>query len=549
MKTLLRAALALALAAVPMLGQSVHGIVRDSTSAQPLAGAVVGLLDASGTALIRIVTNERGQYRLPRPGAANHVRVVRIGFRPVEVPLAAGGDVVVDIRMASIPHFLEAVRVTGNQKCAKRSDAAAAFALWEQARAGLLATVVGRETNPPTMVRAGFERTMEGNSDRIEEQSVRIDSAEVSKSFTAVLSAEGFIKFGFVKDSAGKQIYYGPDADILLDQAFTSGYCFSIRDRDVSRPTQIGLGFTPADRQRGRIDIDGTLWVDTSARAIKDLEFQYLRLGSQYDRFHPGGHVWFAAMPNGQVLIDRWNMRLVSAGHDTVWGRTNLPNVREYLYAREPGGELVSATWPDSTTWHASLGTLYIHAVDANAMPASHFVLRLENTDYIASPDARGDLEIRDLLPGPYHAVVVDSTLATLGITMPTSLRFVAQRDSISEHRLLVPDPADFIRRDCDKAAPLPDGGSMVVIRAMTDDGKPVVDANWQVSRDFGVSRQPILQTRRTTGDGILHHCLQVRPGDALRIHVWRDGEDGVVLSHTVMKPLEAIRITLPAKR
>jgi hypothetical protein len=176
-------------------------------------------------------------------------------------------------------------------------------------------------------------------------------------------------------------------------------------------------------------------------------------------------------------------------------------------------------------------------------------VVRLENTDYIASPDARGNLEIRDLLPGPYHAVVVDTLLAQLGITMPTSLRFVAQRDSISEHRMIVPPIADFVRKDCGKTTPLPDGGSLLVARAVTPDGRGVPHANWQILRDFGVSWQLVAQNQRTSTDGMLNHCLRLMPGDPIEVRVWRDGEPPVVVRHTVMKSFEILKITLPPAR
>ena len=59
----------------------IRGVVRDSATGQPVAGAVVMALDAIGNTLARTITSERGQYRLNRPANTLLVRAVRLGFR------------------------------------------------------------------------------------------------------------------------------------------------------------------------------------------------------------------------------------------------------------------------------------------------------------------------------------------------------------------------------------------------------------------------------------------------------------------------------------
>ena len=73
-----------------LLAQELRGTVRDSASNQPIPGAVLVLLDASGTPLGRNITNERGRVSESRSRrASTRIRVVRIGFRPREVPLSS----------------------------------------------------------------------------------------------------------------------------------------------------------------------------------------------------------------------------------------------------------------------------------------------------------------------------------------------------------------------------------------------------------------------------------------------------------------------------
>src|SRR5437868_6342932 len=89
--------------------QELRGTVRDSTSHQPIPGAVLRLLHASGSVAGRNITNERGEYRIVLSSRMERVRVVRIGFRPKEVaiPTATGGTVALDIVMRALPTLLE----------------------------------------------------------------------------------------------------------------------------------------------------------------------------------------------------------------------------------------------------------------------------------------------------------------------------------------------------------------------------------------------------------------------------------------------------------
>jgi hypothetical protein len=71
------AALLVAALAVSLSAQSVHGAVRDSASHQPIPGAVVTLLDSSGTMLTRNITDEAGAYRLALAGPVSGARLAR----------------------------------------------------------------------------------------------------------------------------------------------------------------------------------------------------------------------------------------------------------------------------------------------------------------------------------------------------------------------------------------------------------------------------------------------------------------------------------------
>ena len=171
--------LALALIALVLsdaLGaQELRGTVREATTGGVVPGAVLLLLDSAGVARARNITDERGSYRIAAAAWMRRMRVIHIGFRPREIDLPPiGTDVItIDVDMTTIPVLLEPVRVKAGAKCSKRDDRLAALSLLEQARAGLLATVVAREARPAEIVRMHFAERLRGPRDSIISMSVQ----------------------------------------------------------------------------------------------------------------------------------------------------------------------------------------------------------------------------------------------------------------------------------------------------------------------------------------------------------------------------------------
>src|SRR6185436_9585095 len=137
----------------------------------------------------------------------------------------------------------------------------------------------------------------------------------------------------------------------------------------------------------------------------------------------PGGRVSFHEMANGVVVIDRWLLRLVGAADTTRFDR-NGRSVHAGFAVREVGGELAHVRWNDGKTWDASLGALRISAATRDGKFPVGTIIALDSTDYHGVVDSSGTATIRDLLPGPYDVVAVDTKLAPLGITLPTALSF-----------------------------------------------------------------------------------------------------------------------------
>ena len=437
--------------------QFVRGTVTDSASRQGIAGSIVMVTGANGTVLVRTLANERGAYVVNFPAAARGIRVLHMGFRPRDVPVArsASGTIQVNVELSRLQTMLAAMNVQANGNSSARKDRAVALSLYEQARDGLLATIVAREAPSTQMKRIRFDRILNRRRNGIASQDVYIDTVvSLTAPFKAVRTAQQFIDGGYFGDSAGYPPFFAPDAETIVDDAFRDGYCFGIGDRDKARPNQVALGFERGKRTGKQIDIEGTIWLDTLNRTLASLDFRYVGLNSAEEAYKLGGYVQFREMPNGSVLIDEWSLRLLDAKKpDTVFSqRYNRPAVaieRQQIDVHETGGALVSVRWPDGSSWRAKLGTLRIEATTRDGKPAAGMLIGLIGSNYASTFDQTGETELAELMPGPYRAAVLDSTLATIAITLPTSLTFQAVRDSVHHEKIVAPTSLDYAEERC----------------------------------------------------------------------------------------------------
>lgn len=551
--------------------QGISGVVRDSATGQPISSAVLTVLDSSRAPIATNLTNERGEYHIAQLGAGRSLRIVRIGFEPRVLPLPTRNGAVtrIDFRLLALANMLRPVRVIGNANCPRRADAASALGLWEQARAGLLATVVSRQQNPASIRRLISQQLMDGNSDRIQAMQVRADSSVDTISFVAARSAQDFVKFGFRHDSGEIRTTFGPDAIVLLSDDFAAAYCFQLALGGRARPRQVGIRFLPAAPRDDRTDIDGTLWIDTTARELRDVEYRYLDVPPRLESFHPGGSVSFQAMPNGEVLVDRWSIRSVSVAFDTTWttiggrgfmGNGNgtrglgdplgsargLQTLRERLQTSVTGGELAHASWPDGLEWRAPLGTLRVRVLTAKGQPAAGSIVRLVATPYSAVADSTGVARITDLIPGPYAVSISDPRIASLGIGMPTRLKFTAARRTTTSETLTVPALESFVATRCMAAHEWTAGDSVFVFgRVVAPDGQPVSSATVTFSSGARANPDVVL----TGTDGLFQSCRQWHLHDNVTVSVSGSVKESPGVTRIFDSNLAIIRVVVQPVR
>ena len=534
----------------PMHAQAgdLRGAVSDSASGAPIAGAVVLLLDAAGATIGRTITGARGTYRLSRPDAAELVRTVRLGFRPAteRLPSLRAPLMIMNLVMSPVPRGLDAVEVVVAQGCPVRSDRAEAFALLDQARAGLLATIVAREREPAALTILRFERYLDLDGIDVEKQYVRVDSARsATTSFNAVQNAVDFVDRGFRSGSAGQFVYYGPDADVLLDERFLRGYCFSVAAADSARVSQIGLHFTAASRRAGRVDIDGTLWIDTAAKSMHDITFRYIGVEPLAESFRVGGRVGFRTLPSGVPFIDQWSLRLVGAP-DT--SRSDLARTSQVYAVREVGGELAEARWADGQRWTGELGDVHLTAVNGTGAPLRGATLRLLDSDYRVTVDDDGRGTIAHVLPGRYTLVADDTALATVALPIPTGRAVTVRRAQSALLRVTVPTAVTHVGTLCRSATPGPTATeSWVIGRVIGNDGQPAAGAHWRISVADGARWRVIADNGLTGSDGLIMLCRGVVRNASVEVAAWRDPKDAVRVRRVLEGELSAFRIPLPA--
>jgi hypothetical protein len=434
--------------------QLYQGVVRDSALRTPVAGVVVSAIDSGGKSVGRTLSRQDGQYRLVVPPATARLRLQRIGYRMREVPYTASMEEMVslDFSLIALPSLLDPVRVFGAAKCPKRRDNADAQALYEQARAGLLATIVAREANPATVVRYAYQRPVMRWADSAPVSGGIDTTQETTTSFKTPYSAADLVENGFKRRVGPSWKYAGPDADVLLDEAFANGYCFSIANRDRSRPSQIGLSFAAATKERGRVDIAGTLWIDTVARALRTIEYKYTGAEGLAQFLDTGGSTTFQEMPNGIVVVSRWGVRLLTDKVEYIPDNASgdLRPVRG-VEENEAGGYLARATWPDGTTWVAPMGSARLALWVNDTTPVIANDVRLLNTDYRGVTDSAGRVEFRDLFPARYNVVVGDTLLEELGFDLNPQFTFVSVPGTVVEARVRAQSTAEQLMLKCAK--------------------------------------------------------------------------------------------------
>ena len=545
--------------AASVSAQRVIGIVRDSASGEPIAGAVVTLLDSAGRLASRSVSGSSGRFSAPVVGAVRRVSLIRIGFRPMAIPLTIAyphADTTVALTMVALPTLLASMHVVDQPACKRRDDRSTALALWEQARSALLATVVARNATPAAVTSIRFDQHRASYGDRIISQLVTHDSTDSNRPWVAARAASEFGRTGYVANDNGVSVFFAPDADGLLDPAFAATHCFSL-DRDARHHAgELGLSFEPMQAHTGISDIAGTIWIDSTARELRTLGFRFTNLDPAAVAEGAGGSLSFRTA-NGVAMIDRWNIHIPQFERTKLRSQRDPDNIRTTLTGvHDIGGEITSASWPDGTSWRTPTGEVHGQVSGfSDGKPIARALVWLPGTDDSTRTSADGSFVLPRVLPGPYVVFAADSMVARGEIPENAPLRVDVDTLPANGLSIRLPDAVGFTHQSCDSLGVHQRASSnaasvFVVGRIALSDGTPAVNAGFDARWLGNAMRDGVRQSGTTDSTGTFHLCY-VSPAVPVVISTWLDSlrlERKDTLTF-VDAPVAPARLTLSPRR
>jgi hypothetical protein len=404
--------------------QRIRGVLTDSATRERVPGGVVILYDSAGHGLARTISAADGQYSIGTGPTTRKLRVMRIGFHPRDVALSAN-DSVVDVALQPIPPLMRAVQSTDSRVCAA-DPGNSAMDLWEQARAGLLASLVSREVSTPRMRVRTYRRVLDPVLKRRVADTLEFHDVVEARSFVAARPPWVFAEYGYMRETHAGREFYAPDEAVLLDPTFAETHCLHAIDGEGPRAGEVGIAFDPivTPERDTIVDIAGALWLDRTTFAPHAIEFRYTNL--ERDSRDAGGDVSFVLMPNGISMVERWQIRTVTLAFDGPPATDRLAT-REIarrnrrggniLGYQQMGGEIASAVWPDGKRWMSNLPHIEGDVVDLAGTPVRDALVWLGDRRDTVRTDSVGHFQFAPTAPGVYEVYASDSALAGAGIS------------------------------------------------------------------------------------------------------------------------------------
>ena len=439
------------LAAHVVSAQSIRGSVVRPSDGAGIPGVVVLLLDARDSIVARALTNERGEYRVSASGAGTYrERTLRIGYRPFlsePFALAIGQEVVRRLSLAALAFSLDTVRVVNVNSCDVRADSATAtFAIWEQVRTALTATVLSSTSRSSKSRVVTYDRTLDADGRRVREQHSSLNGNYSVRPWQAQ-SVEGLHTLGYVRDEPdGGRTYLAPDLAVLLSDTFLDDHCFRIaRSDDGSR---IGLEFEPSRARRSVPDIRGTIWLHRTNAELDRVDFKYANIAREEMDGDAGGTLAFARMSTGEWAIARWSIRMpVLERRET--GGFGAPRGWALRLAeiKIAGGELALVVRGRDTLWARTPLVLSGITVDSTSgRPLAGALVSVLGAAAAARSDTDGRFTISALLPGIYSLEVRTPSLDAVGAVLQRELTFT---DAAEPVRVNVPSGREVASSAC----------------------------------------------------------------------------------------------------
>lgn len=309
--------------------------MRDRASGAPIRGAFVTVVDSARSNRKGVLTDSVGRYVLRAPAGNTRVRVELIGYETVtrSTVVPQTGAASLDLAMGIQPITMTELHAQTTRRCTIRPEAAELTArLWDEVRKALRVASWTERMQPVRLETRSWERTLEPYSMKVLAEKTWLGESR-NKAWAAI-DPDTLARYGFVRKLTGDSLlYYGPDADVLLSDAFLDTHCFSVVFGVDENKGLVGLAFKPVAKRKLQ-DIMGTLWLDPRTSQLRYIEYGYTNQPRMYDFPDVGGETHFRRLNNGAWIVERWYIRLPEV--------IRMPNDYKLRAYSESGGEVIA---------------------------------------------------------------------------------------------------------------------------------------------------------------------------------------------------------------
>jgi hypothetical protein len=465
------------------VAQTVLLNVVNAETAAPVFGAIAHLVGDGGAIVSSVLTDERGRALFVSvPAARYRARVEMIGMAtletdPFDVTRAASQPR--EVRLVPRAIDLDAIDVRAERRrcTARPSDEGLAVALlWEEARKALSAAALTELRGLYRYETMTYERDVEPRSGMVirEEESRR--EGYMRTPFES-RPPEELARDGFVRRDGREILYYAPDAEVLLSDAFLDTHCFRLAETSDDADV-IGLSFEPLERRGAVTDVGGTMWLDRETAELRRLEYVYYNLNLPVRSAGASGMVEFQRLPAGTWIVPAWwiempiiDTRMQIGGSTPVLTRMRRAGGR-VLQIHEAGGRSLGGRNPT--------GGVEGVVVDSVGAPIQGVRVGAVGWNQEAFTDAQGAFGLLGLREGTYELRFIDDRFAPLGLVPPLLTREVIPGEA-SYLEFHMPSVGDLLREACRESTNGPEGA---VLRGRVVDaaGQPVAGAAVRVT-------------------------------------------------------------------
>ena len=537
--TLLATLISLLIAA-PLAAQGVRGQVVDESTAAPLTGVLVAILDNQGQRVAAVLTDADGAFTAPVPGpGAYHARAERIGLQSTDSePFQVEGTAFHSLRiqMADRAVELEGLVVdTRVRSC--RVDAVQAPRIqrwWQSVRTALDVSALVQSERMARFRVQQFERRWTADLRSVVSEDTRLRVGFASRPFVSA-DADRLLEGGFVQGEEGSREYFAPDADVLLSDGFLQSHCFSVVSDDDNERL-VGLHFEPT-RDNRSADILGTLWVDTVSAVLDRLQYRYANL-NWLPANEAGGEVAFRYLPSGAWIVSDWFIRMPQVGVRRESRGSSSADATVVAGYVDVGGRVRQLTTTTGTRDGVS-GTGRLTGEVQDSLRGGPLVgarVVLLGTRFATLTDTDGRFVLEEVPAGEHSVSFFHPVLTEWGVPSPF-VDVSVEADETARIRAGVPAFRTAATNACGPGSP---AAEAVLTGRVLEAGSPVAGAEVYAYWESPATSGPTATGEATvvTGsDG--RYTLCGAPAE-VRLDVTVSVEDRPVASATVTLPLRA---------